>query len=128
LFAAHWLVPLVLQVPLVAMLILTGHGWFVLATFVIPFAATRVPYRCTVSATAITIRWAFFSETITLDSLEAVSLGPDPRRWVLGRREAVLSLTRHGAKKLLIFGELYQLEWLRATLERAGIPGDARLE
>lgn len=126
LFAAHWLVPLVLQLPLVVALVLTGHGWSTLATFLIPLSATRVPYRCTLGETAITIRWACFSETLAFDSLEAAELGPDPRRRVLGRREPVLTLTRRGARKLLIFGELYRLEWLRAQLARAGIPDSAR--
>jgi hypothetical protein len=126
LFRAHWLVPLVLQLPLLAALILTGHGWFAPATLLIPFAAARVPYRCTVSGTTIIIRWAFFTDAIPFDSLEAALLGPDPRRWVLGRRGPVLILTRRGARRILIFGELYRLEMLRATLERAGIGGDAR--
>lgn len=126
LFAAHWLVPLVFQLPLVLALVCSGHAWFTPATFVIPLGATRVPYRCTVNPTALTIRWACFSETITFDRLEAAALGPDPRRWVLGRREAVLTLTRRGARQLLIFGELYRLEWLRARLAHAGIPDSAR--
>jgi hypothetical protein len=126
LFAAHWLVPLAFQLPLVLALVFSGHGWFSLATFVIPLSATRVPYRCTVNPTEMTIHWACFSETIAVDSIEAADLGPDPRRWVLGRREPVLTLTRRGAQRILIFGELYRLEWLRARLARAGIPDSAR--
>ena len=126
LFAAHWLLPLVIQVPLAAASLFTGHGWLALVTFGIPLAATRVPYRCTIGATAVTLRWAFLTETIPLESIEATALGPDPRRWVLGRRAAVLTLTRRRARKIVIFGELCRLEMLRATLERAGIPDAAR--
>lgn len=125
LFAAHWLVPLAIQLPLVLACLVTGHPGLAVLTFVIQFGGARVPYRCSIGATAITVRWAFFTETLPLDGLASASLGPDPRRWVFGRRRAVLTLERHHARPLLFFGEFQRLELLRATLERAGI-GDAR--
>jgi hypothetical protein len=107
------------QVSSAAALIYARQGLLSLATLLIPLVMSRIRCRSSVVERGLSVRWLWYEKVIPFDSLEAVTLGPDPRRWVLGRREPVLAVTRRKSSRLLLFGELRELEALGAALGTA---------
>jgi hypothetical protein len=90
-----------------------------LATLFIPLLVVQIRCRSSVVAEGLGIRWLWYEKLIPFDALLEVTLGPDPRRGVLGRRETVLAITRRRGSRILLFGDLHELEAFGAALGTA---------
>jgi hypothetical protein len=119
LFATRLLVTLGIQLPLGAALLFTRHGILFLATFLVPLVFVQIQCRSRVVAEGLGISWLGCEQLIPFEALAAYSVGPDPRRWVLGPRAPALTLTRRKGSRLLLFGKLSELEALGAGIDQA---------
>lgn len=92
----------------------SGHGLLALPALIVGLWPYR--YRVSAGPDGLDVRWWCLRERLPKSAIAAARLGPDPRRWVIGRRDAVLRVTRRDRREFLVFGARSKLRELAAGL------------
>jgi hypothetical protein len=92
--------------------------------FVCLLVASSLPLgRVDVHQTSVALRWLLTLDRIPATKVEGLTLGPDPRPGVVGRRAPSLAVTIRDRRPLVLFGRYSDLVTAGELIERAvGIP------